>query len=199
MNEFRNVSREELELIIDSLEHENKNFLKSAHSLWVRFKNYENNPPLAYFEDGVLSSICFITKLKRSNKINLYDIVSFKKGSGLKIWEYFIKYYYDIGVREIKFRALYSAIGFYNKLGIYYWGFDGKSFTVEQPLFRTIEEFLHWENTFKQSPILKNKKLLEDKEPPKKLKEKIDLIKKVLGKSYYLNETHNEINDLMEL
>jgi GNAT superfamily N-acetyltransferase len=191
------LSHEEIQKIRENVD-KNEKFLKSAENLWFRFKNYENNPPVGLEIDNDIKCIAFIAKLKTSSYINLYDIVTIKngKGYGTQLWKKMIKYYYEQGVERIKFRALYSAIPFYKKLGIYFWGFDGKSFTVDQPLFPTIEETLKWREKFKKMPIVPNQKVLEDKESSKKLKEEIKLIKKDLGDLYYLNrEIHKNIDD----
>lgn len=184
---FYSMNRDEIESFIQTSNHNNTTFLKSAHSLWIRFKNYDNNDPLVYIKDGEIISIAFISKLKKQNMINLYDIVSFAPGGGTKLWDFFIEYYYNKGVRNIKFRALHSAVPFYNKLGIYYWGFDGKSFTVEQPLFPTSEQMREWLEEFKLNPVLTNERLLENKESSKKLSEFIESLKNDLGDRYYLN------------
>ncbi len=185
---FCTLNKEEVENFISSLPNsDRKKFLCNAHSLWIRFRNYEKQLPIAIIENSQLKSIAFVSKLKKHSMINLYDIVSFDTGYGKKLWMEMIAYYYNLGVRNIKFRALYSAVKFYDDLGIYFWGFDGKSFTVEQPLYSTIEEMQKWRNDFILSPICANDKLLEDKDPSKKIKYMIDDIKICLDKRYYLN------------
>jgi GNAT superfamily N-acetyltransferase len=175
---------------------ENRGIIDTTAGMWYRFNNYEDNPPLGHFDNDKLVAVAFVSKLKRSNYINLYEIASFYtgRGYGTQLWKDMIKYYYEQGVARIKFKALYSAISFYKKLGIYFWGFDGKSFIVDQPLYPTIEETLKWRDEFVKSPFVYDNKVLIEKDPPKKLEEEIKRIKEDLGDLYYLNRKNNSIN-----
>lgn len=185
---FCTLTKDEVEKFILLLpDNKRKRFLSNAHSLWIRFKNYEKQLPIAIVENNEIKSIAFVSKLKKQSMINLYDIVSFDTGYGKILWQEMIAHYYKLGVENIKFRALYSAIKFYDNLGIYFWGFDGKSFTVEQPLYPTIEEMQEWRNQFILNPVCGNEKLLEDKIPPKSNQCIIDNIKKDLGMKFYFN------------
>jgi hypothetical protein len=183
------LNKEAVEQFLNTMENnKRRKFFSNAHSLWVRFHNYESNAPMAIVKDNQLKSIAFVSKLKTKDMINLYDIVSFEKGYGKKLWiEMIADFYIMKNVHNIKFRALYSAIKFYDNLGIYFWGFDGKSFTVEQPLYPTIEEMQEWRNQFILNPVCGNEKLLEDKIPPKSNQCIIDNIKKDLGMKFYFN------------
>ena len=185
---FYLANREDIDTFLKSIEHPNRSACGTTQGMWVRFQNFDGeNLPIVCAVDGKIKAIAFIVKLKTKNMINLYDIYSFEKGYGRKLWDFFIEYYYNKGVRNIKFRALFGALKFYEDLGIYYWGFDGTSFTVCQPLFPTPEQMREWLEEFKLDPYCPDNKLLVDVPPSKKNQEKIEKYKIELGDRYYLN------------
>jgi hypothetical protein len=187
-NLFDNIyllTREDVERTIPYSSHR-KAMVNAMNSLWVRFQNYEKFPPIAVVdENGQVMAIAMITHLK-NNDINLYDIVSFKPGAGTTLWKAILKIYSEKGAKNIKFRALKSALRFYSNKGIYYWGFDGKSYTVFQPLFGTIEEMKNWQNDFLKNPIVLNRTSLEFKAPPKKYTREIIDQMESLGENFYM-------------
>lgn len=186
-NLFDNIyllTREEVEQTIPTAGHR-KTMVNTMNSLWVRFQNYEKFPPIAVVENGQVMAIAMITHLK-NNDINLYDIVSFSPGFGTTLWKAILKIYSEKGAKNIKFRALKSALRFYSTKGIYYWGFDGKSYTVFQPLFGTIEEMQNWQTEFLKNPIVLNKTSLEFKAPPKKYTQEIIDQMESLGENFYM-------------
>ena len=70
-------------------EHPNAGFAHSSHNLWIRFKNYKDNPPFVNFTpDYKIGAVCMITKLKREPYANLYEIFAVRPGYATDLyWE----------------------------------------------------------------------------------------------------------------
>ena len=180
------LTKEIIEEHIAKMEASSKRtMLNAMNSLWFRFHNYEKFPPIAIVDAGVIKSVAMVTHLKNGD-INLYDIVSFELGKGTELWKAILKIYSEKGANNIKFRALKSALRFYSTKGIYYWGFDGKSYTVYQPLFGTIEEMVKWNEEFIKAPVVLNKTSLEFKAPPKKFTQDIIDQMNSLGENFHM-------------
>lgn len=193
--EFRIISEDEakqFELDIAVTDKKAANFYyNNGFAVWKRFKNFEKNPPFGLFDsNGELKSVAFVSNLVRRSVINVYLIVSKGESSGFgkELWKNIQKYYSEREVQNIKFKALWTSVKFYEKMGFYFWGFDGTSFVVDQPLFKTIEENIAWREEFlRRGACVYDEKLLEDKPSTKKIEEEIKIIKSSLKENYKLN------------
>ena len=133
------------ELIDNSIAGKNTSFLKASHSLWKRFKNYDSHPPFVLIEDNDAVAIIFATNSKRTNYINLYEIVTIqgheRKGYGSKIWNQFVKYWANTQMERIKLSCTPDSIGFHIKNGLVFWSVDNSgSLRSDQPLLESAEQ-----------------------------------------------------------
>lgn len=142
------LNADEVNTIIDnSPEGRNTNFLKAAHSLWFRFKNYEKAPPIALEVDNEIVSIIFAT-YNRSGYTNLYEIVTVQgkegKGYASRIWEEYTQY----AVNEkqstrLKISCTPSSVTWHMRNGLLFWAVDPTgSLRSDQQLFATRKEQL---------------------------------------------------------
>ena len=136
-----------LSVIENSPEGDNTKFLKAAHNLWFRFKNYDKNPPWALYQEGKPVALVFATFSKRSKYINLYEIVTVQgeegKGYASEIWSGVMREAYDAGMKRLKISCTPSSVSWHKRNGLIFWAVDPSgSLRSDQPLFRTREEQL---------------------------------------------------------
>jgi len=143
--EFKTCSKEFVEdTIAKQPEGKNTRFLNAAHSLWFRFKNYENNPPYVLI-DGEPVAFIFATLSKRTRYVNLYEIVTVegKEGRGYasEIWDRFVEAAYNQGMERIKLSCTPSSITWHARNGLIFWAVDPSgSCRSDQPLFPNRQE-----------------------------------------------------------
>jgi len=133
------------EIIENSPDGKNTKFLKASHSLWKRFKNYDSNPPFALVENNEYVAVIFATHSKRTNYINLYEIVTVqgheRKGYGSKVWNNFVAHWSNKGMQRIKLSCTPDSIGFHMKNGLVFWSVDKSgSLRSDQPLLSSAKE-----------------------------------------------------------
>jgi len=131
------------EIIKNSHEGANTNFLKASHSLWTRFGNYDKHPPFVHIFDDEYVSIIFATRSERTKYVNLYEIVTVQghegKGYGKAVWDSHAKYCIERGMERIKLSCTPSSIGFHKKNGLIFWAVDKQgSLRSDQPLEESI-------------------------------------------------------------
>lgn len=147
------------DIIKDSPQGSNTNFLKSSHSLWTRFGNYEKHPPFVLIDNNEYVSIIFSTKSDRTKYVNLYEIVTIEghegKGYGKKIWDKHSAYCLQRGMKRIKLSCTPSSIGFHNKNGLVFWAVDKQgSLRSDQPLMPSRKEQVDLRNKAYDDPSL---------------------------------------------
>ena len=194
----KNIQSEEIiPLTLVNMNHRNTKFLKQAHNLWFRFKNYEKHPAFALKESDKIVAVIFATTSERTKYINLYEIVTIageeRKGYATKIWSEFIAYWYDKGMKRIKLSCTPSSVTWHLKNGLVFWSVDKQgSLRSDQPLMRTIEDQkdLRWKAIRQPELVLpdyntRQKLLLEDLETlhlsQRRLTKVFDAIEKVRG------------------
>ena len=142
--EFADISTVEA-LINSSPPGKNTKFLKAAHSLWYRFKNYGSNPPMVLREGDEIVSLIFAT-FNRDGYTNLYEIVTVEgqegKGYASKIWDMYIHYAYNIkGSKRLKLSCTPSSLSWHLRNGLVFWSVDPSgSLRSDQILLPTREE-----------------------------------------------------------
>lgn len=143
--QFKTCSKEFVEdTIAKQPEGKNTRFLNAAHSLWFRFKNYENNPPYVLI-DGEPVAFIFATLSKKTRYVNLYEIVTVegKEGRGYasEIWDRFVEAAYNQGMERIKLSCTPSSITWHARNGLIFWAVDPSgSCRSDQPLFPNRQE-----------------------------------------------------------
>lgn len=145
------------DIIEKSPEGRNTNFLKAAHSLWYRFKNYDKAPPIALEVENEIVSIIFAT-YNRSGYTNLYEIVTVQgkegKGYASKIWEEYISY----AVKEkrsdrLKISCTPSSVTWHMRNGLLFWAVDPTgSLRSDQKIFPTRKEQLEYQEYAVNNP-----------------------------------------------
>jgi len=167
------LSKEQVDELVNKMvneDHDNARFAKAAHSLWIRFKNYDKHPPWAILDDnGEIAAVCMITLLQREPYANLYEIFAVKKGYARKLYW---KIMSDISSRteRLKMSCTPSSIGWHMKNGIIGWGTDPSgSIRVDIPIMKTLEDQLklreNWEENINWIiPPEKNRSRLKDEE-----------------------------------
>lgn len=143
-------------------------FLRAAHSLWIRFKNYEKARPYALVQDNQIKSLIFST-FNRDGYANLYEVVTVEGqggyGYGHMLWETWIQIAHDAGCRRLKLSCTPESIGWHYSHGLIFWGVDKSgSLRSDQPLFPTVEKQLRYRENAIRCP--------RDHLPPLKQREK---------------------------
>lgn len=153
-------SRENIEDVINNSEEgANTKFLKSAHSLWIRFKNYDKQPPYVLHNNNKPVSVVFATFSKRTSYINLYEIVTVQgeEGNGYasSIWNDVMKTAYENNMRRLKLSCTSSSVSWHVRNGLIFWAVDSSgSLRSDQPLFVSKKEQLEFrENAVKMPSI----------------------------------------------
>ena len=149
--------QEVLRIIMVSKEGFNTKFLKASHSLWYRFKNYIKNPPYAMYVNDECCSLIFATQSKINYYVNIYEVctVQGKEGNGYatKLWENYIKYSHDKGMKRLKISCTPDSLGWHIRNGLIFWGVDKQgSLKSDQPLFSTREEQIKFRNKAINNP-----------------------------------------------
>lgn len=171
--EYKCIDMQEvLKVIMLSKAGFNTKFLKASHSLWFRFKNYNKNPPYAMYVDSDCCSLIFATHSKINNYVNVYEVCTIqgKEGNGYatKLWEQYIKYSCDKGMKRLKISCTPDSLGWHIKNGLIFWGVDKQgSLKSDQPLFSTRNEQIK----FREEAIKNPKISLPELKVIKKLKE----------------------------
>lgn len=167
---FKTNNHENINNIIENSENgTNTKFLNSAHSLWIRFKNYDKNPPIVMYDNDQPVSAVFATYSKRTSYINLYEIVTFQgyegKGYASLIWEYVMGDAYKNQMRRLKISCTPTSISWHIRNGLVFWAVDSSgSLRSDQPLFPTKEEQLSFREEAINNPsiaIPTDKKVLD--------------------------------------
>lgn len=157
------------ELIAKQPEGNNTKFLKSAHNLWFRFKNYGKHPPFVLEDDGAVALV-FITFSQRSGYANLYEIVTLegKEGNGYAseiYWEV-MQEAFNAGMQRLKMSCTPTSVTWHMRNGTLFWAVDPSgSLRCDVPLFPNLHEQL----TFREM-VLKDPKFAL---PPDKVVEKL--------------------------
>ena len=155
------VNAIEIQKIIDESEKgRNTSFLKASHSLWLRFKNYDKNPPKVLYKSHKAVAVIFATSSDRTLYVNLYEIVTIqgyeRRGYASELWSEFVADSHKKGMKRLKLSCTPQSIGFHTKNGLVYWGVDKQgSLKSDQPLMPNISEQI----TLRHNGI-KNYKLL---------------------------------------
>jgi hypothetical protein len=146
------------EIIKNSPAGNNTKFLSAAHSLWVRFHNYEKSLPMAYEVNGEVVSLIFAT-FNRDAYANLYEIVTVegKEGNGYasRCWESWIKYAVEERkMKRLKISCTPSSVTWHCRNGLIFWAVDPTgSLRSDQPLFATREEQIQYRDTAIVNPL----------------------------------------------
>ncbi len=141
-------NREDIENIIKtSVDGNNTKFLKSAHNLWIRFKNYDKQPPYVLYHNDLPVAAVFATFSKRTSYVNLYEIVTFQgmegKGYASHLWNIVMTHAYNENMRRLKISCTPFSIGWHVKNGLVFWAVDSSgSLKSDQPLFANREKQL---------------------------------------------------------
>lgn len=139
------------DLISDSPEGRNTNFLSASHSLWVRFHNYDKSPPMILQENNKIVSLIFAT-FNRDKYTNLYEIVTAEgcegKGYASRIWDEYVHYAANVQrMKRLKISCTPSSVTWHMKNGLVFWAVDPTgSLRSDQPLFKNREEQLIFRN-----------------------------------------------------
>jgi hypothetical protein len=140
-------TKDQVEALVDSQpEGPNTKFLKSAHNLWFRFKNYDKHPPFVLEDNGPVALV-FITLSDRSKYANLYEIVTLEgmEGNGYasKVYWEVMSEAYKQGMKRLKMSCTPSSVTWHKRNGTLFWGVDPSgSLRCNVPLFPNLHEQL---------------------------------------------------------
>ena len=156
---IRTANQETIQNLLLTMEfsnNKNLKFAKAAHSLWVRFHNYEKNPPYVIYDDlNKIAAVCMITKLQREPYANLYEIFAVKPGYATDLYWGVMSHMHIMGVKRIKMSCTPSSIGWHLKNGVVGWGTDPTgSIRVDMPLMATQQEQLDLRDLAMYDPAL---------------------------------------------
>jgi hypothetical protein len=147
-------NKDQVEKLIERQpEGNNTRFLKSAHNLWFRFKNYEKHPPFVLVADSALDAgadplaLVFITFSQRSKYANLYEIVTLegKEGMGYasKVYWRVMQKAHERGMQRLKMSCTPSSVTWHNRNGTIFWAVDPSgSLRCDVPIFPNLHEQL---------------------------------------------------------
>ena len=135
---------QDLLLEMEQTDNSNLRFAKAAHSLWIRFHNYEKNPPYVIYNDlNQIAAVCMITKLQREPYANLYEIFAVKPGYATDLYWEIMQHMHIMGVKRLKMSCTPSSIGWHMRNGIVGWAVDPSgSIRVDVPIMPTKQEQL---------------------------------------------------------
>ena len=134
-------SKDQVEYLIEyQPEGNNTKFLKAAHNLWFRFKNYDRNPPFVLEENDEAVALVFITFSAKSKYANLYEIVTLegKEGNGYASEVYWgvMSEAHKQGMQRLKMSCTPTSVTWHKRNGNIFWSVDPSgSLRVDQPLF----------------------------------------------------------------
>ena len=139
---IRNLNEDDMQLLVETMQADNNPnaaFAKGAHNLWIRFKNYKNNPPFVNFtSDYHVGAVCMITKLKREPYANLYEIFAVYPGHATRLYWDIMAHMKANGVERLKMSCTPSSIGWHYRNGIVGWAVDPSgSIRVDVPICET--------------------------------------------------------------
>ena len=138
-------TKEQVETLIEKQpEGTNTKFLKAAHNLWFRFKNYEKHSPFVLEENNEVVALVFITFSARSKYANLYEIVTLEgqegKGYASKIYWQVMEEACLQGMQRLKMSCTPTSVTWHKKNGTIFWAVDPSgSLRVDQLIFRNKE------------------------------------------------------------
>ena len=138
-------TKEQVETLIEKQpEGTNTKFLKAAHNLWFRFKNYEKHSPFILEENNEVVALVFITFSARSKYANLYEIVTLEgqegKGYASKIYWQVMEEACLQGMQRLKMSCTPTSVTWHKKNGTICWAVDPSgSLRVDQLIFRNKE------------------------------------------------------------
>jgi hypothetical protein len=144
--QFKTFSEEELNNVIkEQTSGKNTSFLNAAHSLWYRFKNYKNSPPVGLIDENSPVAFVFFTLSQRTKYINLYEIVTLEKKEGKGyasiLWSWTMMNAHQNGMRRLKISCTPSSVTWHKKNGLIFWAVDPSgSLRSDQPLYPTVSE-----------------------------------------------------------
>ena len=146
------------ELIAKQPEGDNTKFLKSAHSLWFRFKNYDKHPPFVLEDNGPVALV-FITFSKRSKYANLYEIVTLEgmEGNGYASQVYWgvMKEAQEQGMQRLKMSCTPTSITWHVRNGTIFWAVDPSgSLRCDVPIFPNKHEQLTFRELALKDPTM---------------------------------------------
>ena len=159
---IRYSNKEEMETLIKHMEetnHPNFKFANSSHSLWIRFKIYEEGtrdmPFVIIDDEGDIAAVCMITTLKKQPYANLYEIFAVKKGYATELYWGVMENMKKRGVERLKMSCTPSSIGWHYRNGIVGWAVDPTgSIRVDVPICRTQEGQLRLRDAALETPSL---------------------------------------------
>ena len=164
-------TKEQVETLLESQpEGQNTKFLKSAHNLWFRFKNYDKHPPFVLEDNGPVALV-FITLSDRSKYANLYEIVTLEgmEGNGYasKVYWEVMNEAYQQGMKRLKMSCTPSSVTWHRRNGTLFWGVDPSgSLRCNVPIFPNLHEQL----TFRELAIKDPDTALPDPKVMKQMK-----------------------------
>lgn len=202
------LNQEQVNKIIEqSPEGKNTNFLKAAHSLWFRFKNYDKAPPIALEVNNEVVSIIFAT-YNRSGYTNLYEIVTVqgKEGNGYasKAWEEYTNYAVNTKQsNRLKISCTPSSVTWHMRNGLIFWAVDPSgSLRSDQKLFPSRKEQIEYQEFAVKNPeqVLPPEKVihqflsegLEDHNFGQKKKAKVEEAIKSVGRYWLRPALYNK-------
>lgn len=156
---IKRMTKEEVEELLKyKPEGKNTKFLKSAHNLWFRFKNYEKHPPFVLMDGGIDPvALVFITFSQRSKYANLYEIVTIEgeEGRGYAsevYWEVMAEAHKQ-GMQRLKMSCTPSSVTWHMRNGTLFWAVDPSgSLRCDIPLFPNLHEQLTFRETALKDP-----------------------------------------------
>lgn len=163
---IKRYTQEQVEaLIAEQPEGKNTKFLKSAHNLWFRFKNYDKHPPFVLHDDGnpdqppVPVALVFITFSQRSKYANLYEIVTLegkegKRYGGVAYWTV-MKAAHDAGMERLKMSCTPTSVTWHMRNGTIFWAVDPSgSLRCDVPIFPNKHEQLTFRELALKDPTM---------------------------------------------
>jgi hypothetical protein len=117
----------------------NTKFLKNAHNLWYRFKNYEKNPCISLYSDKVCVAVIYATFSEKTKYTNLYEICTMqgmeKKGYATLIWSEYLKIAKQKNMERLKISCTPESISWHKRNGLVFWAVDKQgSLKSDQPI-----------------------------------------------------------------
>lgn len=106
-------------------------FSKQALDWWDNYYSWENSPPLALNLDGINKAYIFYTVSKMNRYLtihNLFTPKAFRKqGMAYKLLNEVFALKSDENIDRFKMFCVSSSLGFYNSLGLNYWGVNSQN------------------------------------------------------------------------
>jgi len=167
---LKRYDKEQVEQLIERQQDgANTRFLKSAHNLWYRFKNYERNPPFVLEDNSEPVALVFITFSQKSKYANLYEIVTLEgkevNGYGTEIYWLVMENAYNNNMQILKMSCTPSSVSWHKRNGNIFWAVDPSgSLRADQPIFPNLHEQLTFRELAIKDPSIalpKSQKVLD--------------------------------------